>query len=146
METHSHEWESHVTEAVKQCTFELRNWMQLIFGFIGVGLAAGVLSGLIGIGGGIVVIPALVFLFGFDQHRAAGTTLALMVPPIGILAVIEYYRKGFVDIPAAAWICAGFVFGGLVGGRIATSISGAALQRAFGIFLLYVAAKLIFAK
>jgi uncharacterized protein len=118
--------------------------MAHILGFLILGLAAGVLSGLIGIGGGVMIIPALVYFFGFAQHRAAGTTLALMVPPIGILAVIEYYRKGFVDIGAAAWICAGFVIGGLIGARYATSLSNVALQRAFGVFLLVIAVKMIF--
>jgi uncharacterized protein len=119
--------------------------MTEILGFIALGLAAGVLSGLIGIGGGIIIIPVLAMLFGFEQHRAAGTTLALMVPPIGIFAVIEYYRKGFVDIHAAALICAGFVVGGLIGARFATSIPSAAFQRVFGVFLLAIALKMIFA-
>lgn len=112
-------------------------------GFIALGLAAGVLSGLIGIGGGIMIIPALVYWFGFAQKRAAGTTLALMVPPIGILAVIEYYKNGYVDVKAAAWICAGFVIGGLIGGKYAVSVPSAALQRLFGVFLLIVAIKMI---
>ena len=111
---------------------------------IAVGLAAGALSGLMGIGGGIVIIPALVYFLGFDQHRAAGTTLALMIPPIGILAVVEYYRKGFVDVRAAALICAGFFVGGLLGARFATSIPSVWLQRSFGVFLLVIAAKMIF--
>lgn len=118
--------------------------MQDILAFAVLGVAAGALSGLIGIGGGIIIIPALVYFFGFEQHRASGTTLALMIPPIGILAVLEYYRKGFVDVKAAAWICAGFVIGGLIGGRYATSIPAATLQRAFGVFLLIIAFKMIF--
>src|SRR5436305_7567368 len=113
--------------------------MNEIVMFLILGLAAGVLSGILGIGGGIIIIPALVYFFGFAQHRAAGTTLALMVPPIGILAVLEYYRKGYVDVKAAAWICAGFVIGGLIGARYATSLSSAVLQRAFGVFLLVIA-------
>jgi uncharacterized protein len=117
--------------------------VQGILAFVVLGLAAGVLSGLIGIGGGIIIIPALVYFFGFEQHRASGTTLALMVPPIGILAVMEYYRKGFVDVHAAAWICAGFVIGGMIGGRFATAMPAVTLQRAFGIFLLAIAVKMI---
>jgi len=77
------------------------------------GLAAGILSGLIGIGGGMIIVPALVFLFGFSQHLAQGTTLALLVPPIGILAAWTYYQQGYVDLHTAAYICAGFFFGRL---------------------------------
>ena len=81
--------------------------MQDIFAFISLGLAAGVLSGLIGIGGGVIIVPALVFLFQFSQHRAEGTTLAMLIPPVGILAILPYYRNGYVDIRVAALICLG---------------------------------------
>ena len=117
--------------------------MQGILAFVVLGLAAGVLSGLMGLGGGVIIIPALTFFFGFEQHRASGTTLALMIPPIGLLAALEYYRKGFVDVKAAIWICAGFVIGGMIGGRFATSLPAVTLQRVFGIFLLIVAVKMI---
>ena len=118
--------------------------MNDVIGFVLVGLAAGVLSGLLGIGGAIVIIPALVYLFGFPQHRAAGTTLALMVAPIGIFAVLPYFRKGMVDFRAAALICAGFMLGGLIGGRLAVSIPEGIVQRLFGVLLLGVAAKMLF--
>jgi uncharacterized protein len=117
--------------------------MQGILAFVVLGLAAGALSGLMGLGGGIIIIPALVYLFGFEQHRASGTTLALMIPPIGLLAALEYYRKGFVDVHAAVWICAGFVVGGMIGGRFATSLPTATLQRVFGVVLLLIAVKMI---
>jgi uncharacterized protein len=120
--------------------------MNDMVGFVLLGLAAGVLSGLIGIGGGIVIIPALVYLFAFPQHRAAGTTLALMVPPIGLLAAIEYYKRGFVDVRAAVLICAGFLLGGFIGGHVATELSGSILQRIFGGFLLLVALKMLLTK
>lgn len=111
-----------------------------------VGLSAGVLSGLIGIGGGIVIVPALVFIFGFAQHKAQGTTLAMMVPPIGILAALTYYRAGHVDLKAAALLCAGFVFGGLIGARGAVYLSTPVLEKLFGAALLVVALKMIFAR
>ena len=76
-----------------------------------IGIIAGALSGLIGIGGGIVIIPVLVFMPGFSQQIAQGTTLALMVPSIGLLAAWSYYKDGFVDVKAAAFICIGFVLG-----------------------------------
>jgi len=117
--------------------------MQGVLTFVVLGLAAGVLSGLMGLGGGVIIIPALVYIFGFEQHRASGTTLALMIPPIGILAALEYYRKGFVDVKAAICICAGFVIGGMIGARFATSLPAVTLQRVFGIFLLIVAMKMI---
>jgi hypothetical protein len=110
------------------------------------GLVAGVLGGLIGIGGGIIIVPALVFLFGFTQHKAQGTTLALLVPPIGILAAWTYYKQGFVDLRAAAFIALGFFVGGLLGARIATGISDQVLTKIFGVCLLLIALKMIFTK
>jgi len=117
--------------------------MNDILPFVLLGLAAGVLSGLLGIGGAIVIIPALVYLFGFPQHRAEGTTLALMVPPIGILAVIPFFKRGCVDVRAAALICLGFLIGGMVGGRFAVSLSGPVLQKLFGLLLLGLAARML---
>lgn len=114
--------------------------------FIAVGLAAGVLSGLVGVGGGIIVVPALVFLFGFTQHQAQGTTLAMMVPPIGILAAWAYYSQGYVDIKAAALLCAGFLIGGYLGGKAAVSLSTPALTKVFGAVLLAVSLRMLFSK
>jgi uncharacterized membrane protein YfcA len=110
------------------------------------GLAAGILSGLIGIGGGVIIVPALIFLFGLSQHEAQGTTLALLVPPIGILAAWTYYKQGFVDLKVAAFICLGFFIGGLFGANIATNLSSVQLERIFGIALLLISLKMIFAR
>jgi len=110
------------------------------------GLIAGTLSGLIGIGGGVLVVPALVFLFGLSQHQAQGTTLALLVPPIGFLAAWTYYKQGYVDPRIAAFICIGFFFGGLLGAKLATGLSNVVLERIFGVALLLIALKMIFAK
>lgn len=120
--------------------------MNLIIAFIALGAVAGVLSGLIGIGGGVMIVPALVFLFHFSQHRAEGTTLALMIPPIGVLAVMPYYRNGHVDVGAAALICLGFVFGGWAGGHWANSLSTVTLQRVFGVTLLVLGARMLWTK
>ncbi|MDP2689851.1 MAG: sulfite exporter TauE/SafE family protein [Deltaproteobacteria bacterium] len=114
--------------------------------FILLGLAAGVLSGLIGIGGGILVVPALAFLFGFTQHQAQGTTLAMMVPPIGIFAALTYWKAGNVDVKAAALLCAGFFLGGYLGARMAASLSSPALEKVFGLVLLAVSLRMIFAR
>jgi uncharacterized membrane protein YfcA len=110
------------------------------------GLVAGSLSGLIGIGGGVIIVPALVFLFGFSQHLAQGTTLSLLVPPIGILAAWTYYKQGYVDLQIAALICAGFLLGGLIGAKFAIGLSSLLLKRIFGIAMLLVSLKMIFSK
>lgn len=116
------------------------------WGFILLGLTSGILGGLVGIGGGIIIVPVLVMLFGFAQHLAQGTSLAALLPPAGILAAWMYYRQGQVDVWAAAWICLGFVFGGLVGAKLATSLSTVALKRVFGGVLLVVAVKFLVEK
>jgi uncharacterized membrane protein YfcA len=111
-----------------------------------VGLIAGLFSGLIGIGGATIMIPALVLLFGLSQHLAQGTTLAMMVPPIGILAAWTYYKAGFVDLKIAAFLCLGFFIGGLLGAQFAVDIPGHILKKLFGIFLLIVSLRMIFFK
>lgn len=113
---------------------------------VALGIVAGVLSGLIGIGGGVIIVPALVFLFGMTQHQAQGTTLALLVPPIGFLAAWTYYRHGDVDLRAAALICAGFILGSLVGARVATGFSDDMLQKIFGVAIIGIGLKMLFVK
>jgi uncharacterized membrane protein YfcA len=120
--------------------------MNEIVPFLLLGFVAGVLSGLIGVGGGVIIVPALVFIFGFSQHKAEGTTLALLVPPIGILAVLPYFKQGFVDLRAAALICLGFLFGGLIGGHLAIGVSNLALQKVFAIALMLISLRMLFAK
>ena len=111
-----------------------------------IGIFAGVLSGLIGIGGGIIVIPALVFLLGFSQQMAQGTTLALMVPPIGLLAAFAYYKEGYVDIKAAAFICVGFIIGSYFGAKYAAGIPELFLRKIFSVILFLIAIKMFFSK
>ena len=124
---------------------KLHNMKQAII-FILIGSAAGVLSGLIGIGGGILIIPILVFLLGFSQHLAEGTTLAAMVPPIGILAAYVYYQNGNVDIKAAGLIALGFLAGGFFGAKIAHQISSESLQKIFGVVLILMGIKMLWPK
>ena len=111
--------------------------------FLALGFATGIASGLIGIGGAIIIIPVLVFLFKFDQHMAQGTTLAMLVLPVGLLAAMTYYKAGYVDLKVAVVLAVGFFFGGLIGARYATALPGAALQRIFGVVLLLISIKLI---
>lgn len=111
-----------------------------------VGLLGGIFSGMLGLGGGIVMVPALAFLFGLSQHQAQGTTLALMVPPIGLLAAWTYYRAGFVDLKIAAFVCLGFFFGGLLGAKLVVGLSEPVLRRIFGVALLMIAIKMILTK
>lgn len=111
-----------------------------------IGLIAGTASGLIGIGGATIIIPALVFLFGMSQHTAQGTTLALMIPPIGLLAALTYYKAGFVDLKIAGFVCLGFFIGGLLGAKLAIMIPEHILKKAFGIFLLIISLRMIFFK
>jgi uncharacterized membrane protein YfcA len=117
-----------------------------IVSFLALGLIAGILSGLLGIGGGILLVPVLVFLVGMTQHQAQGTTLALMVPPIGLLAAWTYWKQGYVDVKVAALICLGFFFGGLIGAQFATAINATLLKKLFGVALLVAALKMILAK
>jgi len=110
------------------------------------GLVAGGFSGLIGIGGAIIIIPVLVLLFGLQQHTAQGTTLALMVPPIGLLAAWTYYKAGYVDLKIAGLMCVGFFVGGLLGAKFATQIPADVLRKIFGVVLLVAALRMIFFK
>ena len=110
------------------------------------GLIAGVASGFLGIGGGIILIPVLGLIFGLTQHQAQGTTLALMIPPIGLLAALKYYHAGNVNLKIAAFICLGFFFGGYVGATMVHHIPDMVLRRIFGFVMLFVSLRLIFWK
>ncbi len=112
--------------------------------YVVLGLLAGILSGLIGIGGGVMIVPSLIFWFGFSQQEAQGTTLGLLVPPIGILAAWTYYQQGYVNLRVAALICLGFVLGGLLGAKVAVVLPSEILEKIFGVALLLIALKMIF--
>jgi uncharacterized membrane protein YfcA len=111
-----------------------------------VGLLGGIFGGMLGIGGGIIMVPLLAFLFGLSQHQAQGTTLALMVPPIGLLAAWTYYKAGFVDLKIAAFVCLGFFFGGLLGAKLVVGLPDPLLRKIFGAALLMIAIKMILTK
>lgn len=110
------------------------------------GLFIGILSGVLGIGGGVLVIPVLTAVLGFTQARAVGTSLAMLLPPIGFFAVREYYRQGLVNVPVAAVLAVTFAAGAWVGGRLAATgrVPESALRTLFGLFLLYVAGTTLF--
>ncbi len=117
-----------------------------MIGLVILGLIAGGLSGLIGIGGGIIIIPALIFIFGMSQKMAQGTTLALLIPPIGLLAALTYYKQGYVDLRVAAIIIVGFVIGSLFGAKLAVRLPVDILSKVFAITLIIVGIKMLFSK
>lgn len=107
--------------------------------FIAIGLAAGVLAGLFGIGGGVVIGPALILLAKYPPQLATGTSLGALLLPVGALGAWEYYRRGNLNITTSLWIAVGLLFGAWVGAKLAQSLSGPQLQKAFAIFLVLIA-------
>jgi uncharacterized membrane protein YfcA len=101
-----------------------------------IGVAAGILSGLFGIGGGVVIVPALIYFAGFDQHTATGTSLAVLLPPVGIGAAVEYYRHGGVNIRAAVIVAVSLLIAGWISARFANRLSENYLRLAFGVFVI----------
>lgn len=110
------------------------------------GLLVGVLSGMVGVGGGIILVPILVIFFGYSQHMAQGTSTAMLLPPIGVLAAMTYYKNGMVDVRAAALLCAGFVLGGFFGAKLAIALPKEVLRRSFGAVMFGISLKLILGK
>jgi uncharacterized membrane protein YfcA len=113
----------------------------LLYALIG-GLA-GISSGFFGVGGGLIIVPALVYFAGFSQHRATGTSLAIILLPVGLGAVIEYYRQGNVDVRAAAYAATALFVGAWLSGRLAQRINPAYLKMAFGVFTILMGAHMI---
>jgi uncharacterized membrane protein YfcA len=115
-------------------------------GGLAIGVAAGVLAGLVGVGGGIVIVPALVYFFKMDQYTAQGTSLAVLLPPSGLFAFMRYYKAGHVDVGVAVVMVIGLLLGGYFGGGWAQQISGPALRKGFAIFMALAALKMFFQK
>lgn len=111
--------------------------------FVMIGLVAGVVSGMFGVGGGLIIVPALVLLAGFTQHRATGTSLMVLLPPVGIAAVLEYYRHGNVNLRAGIIIAVALILGAWAGAFLANKISGPHLRLSFGVFMCIMGAYLI---
>jgi uncharacterized membrane protein YfcA len=117
------------------------NWLYLLLG-----LVVGALSGVVGTGGGVLIVPALVFLFHMDQRKAQGTSLGALLAPIGVLAFWEYYKAGNVNVTAALLIALGFAVGGYFGGHWAQHLSELTLRRTLGALMLVIGAKLLLGK
>lgn len=110
------------------------------------GFATGIIGGLFGVGGGEIFVPLLIYVFGFSQHQAQGTSLAVLLPPIGLLAALRYYRAGYVDFRVALLLALGFFFGASLGAVLGTRLHAHILRRLFGVFLLLVALHMIFGR
>ena len=108
-----------------------------------IGFTGGIAGGLLGIGGAVLMIPALVFLLKYNQLTAQGTTLLAMIPPIGILAALEYYKAGHAEIKTAAFLAAGFIIGAYLGSKLALNINPQIVKKIFGFFLLYISFRMI---
>lgn len=111
--------------------------------FVVLGLIVGMLSGVLGLGGGIFLVPALVFLFSFSPYQAQGTSLAVLIPPIGLFAALEYYRKGYIDFSVVGLICLGFIFGAYIGAFFVDRIPVPVMRRIFGVFMFLVALQMM---
>lgn len=116
---------------------------ELVIIILLIGLFAGILSGLVGVGGGLIVVPALIFFLGFNQHQAQGTSLGLLLLPVGFLAVLNYYNKGNVDVKVVAIMSIAFIAGGWLGSKLALRLPADTVKKVFAIFLFYTAFKLL---
>ena len=114
-----------------------------LFLYLIIGLTAGIFGGAFGLGGGAVMVPAFVLLFGLTQHQAQGTALAVMLPPIFVLAVLRYYWAGNVNVQMAAFVAIGFIVGAFLGAHFVQNIPGVQLKRAFGIFLVIIGIRMV---
>lgn len=110
---------------------------------LAIGLAAGLLSGLVGVGGGIIIVPALVYFLGFSQHSAQGTSLGLLLLPVGIFGVMNYYKKGYLDIKVIIVMSIAFIVGAYFGSKISIGISEEKLKKFFALLLLLIAGKML---
>jgi hypothetical protein len=121
---------------------ERKMTLQIVLILVTIGLCAGILSGLIGVGGGIIVVPALVYFLGFSQHEAQGTSLGLLLLPVGILAVMNYYNQGYIDMKVVAIMCVSFVIGGWLGSKLSLTLPEEQVKKVFGVILIYTAFKM----
>jgi uncharacterized membrane protein YfcA len=113
---------------------------------LAIGLVTGAVAGMLGVGGAIIMVPALVFIMGFSQYMAQGTSLAVMLPPIGIIAAYNYWKVGQVNIKYALILAAAFIIGSYFGSKFAVNLPQPVLKKIFGVLLLLVAAKMLLSK
>ncbi|HTY61398.1 MAG TPA: sulfite exporter TauE/SafE family protein [Acidobacteriota bacterium] len=125
---------------------EKRMKVGYLTGGLAIGVAAGILAGMVGVGGGIIIVPALLYFFKMDQHTAQGTSLAVLLPPTGLLAFLRYYKAGHVDVGIALVMIVGVLLGGYFGGGWAQELSGTALRKGFAVFMFVVALNMFFQK
>lgn len=109
-----------------------------------IGLIAGMLSGMVGVGGGIIIVPALVYFLAFSQKSAQGTSLGILLLPVGILAVTEYYKHGHIDVKVVLMVSAGFLVGGYFGSKLAVVLPEQTLKKIFALMLILTAIKMLF--
>ncbi|MEY4834476.1 MAG: hypothetical protein RI980_591 [Bacteroidota bacterium] len=120
--------------------------LQIILSLILIGILAGVLSGLVGVGGGIIMVPLLVMFFGFNQHQAQGTSLAVLAVPVTAVAVFNYYKEGQINVKYAAIIAVFFVVGSIFGSKFALTLDQKLLKKIFAVVLLVIAGKMLLDK
>jgi uncharacterized membrane protein YfcA len=120
--------------------------LQIILSLILIGILAGVLSGLVGVGGGIIMVPLLVMFFGFNQHEAQGTSLAVLAVPVTAVAVFNYYKEGQINLKYAAIIALFFVLGSIVGSKFALTLDQKVLKKIFAVVLIVIAGKMLLEK
>lgn len=118
--------------------------VQTILIIITVGIAAGILSGLVGVGGGLVIVPSLVYFIGFSQKTAQGTSLGLIMLPVGILGVLQYYKQGHVDFRVVGILALGFILGSFFGSKVALSLSQETVKKIFACLMILIAIKMLF--
>ena len=118
--------------------------VQTILIIILVGITAGMLSGLVGIGGGIIIVPALVYFIGFSQKTAQGTSLGLILLPVGILGVLQYYKQGHIDVRVVGILAVGFLAGSYFGSKIALSLPQETVKKIFALLMILIAVKMLF--
>jgi len=118
--------------------------LQVIIVLLLVGLAAGILGGLVGVGGGIIIVPSLIYFLGFSQKQAQGTSLGILLLPVGILGVLQFYKAGYVDMRTVWLVSIGFLAGSYFGSKIALSLSQETVKKIFAILMILIALKMLF--
>ncbi|HTB53599.1 MAG TPA: sulfite exporter TauE/SafE family protein [Ferruginibacter sp.] len=124
----------------KKTSMDTQLWILLIL----IGIASGMLSGLVGVGGGLIIVPALIIFLGFSQKMAQGTSLGILLLPVGILGVMEYYKHGYIDIKVALIISVGFLAGGFFGSKIALVLPQDIVKKIFAVFIIIIGIKMLF--